>query len=75
MEPKVYFRNDDILIRDMVNSDAEIIAAEECAQGWNQSADKYYERLRHRDDGRCIALAAEYKGDIAGYISVYPNSE
>lgn len=31
MEPKVYFSNDDILIRNMVNSDAEIIAAEERA--------------------------------------------
>lgn len=75
MEPKIYLRSGDILIRDMAIEDAEAIAAEERAQGWNQSADKYCERLRHRDEGRCIALAAEYRGSIAGYISVYPNSE
>lgn len=75
MEPNVYFSNDDILIRDMVNSDAEIIAAEERAQGWEQSADKHYERLRHREQGKAIPLVAEYKGSIAGYISVYPDSE
>lgn len=75
MEPKIYLRSGDILIRDMAIDDAEAIAAEERAQGWNQSADKYCERLRHRDEGRCIALAAEYRGSIAGYISVYPNSE
>lgn len=75
MEPKIYFLSGDILIRDMALEDAEAIAAEECAQGWNQSAQKYYERISHRNEGRCIALTAEYKGDIAGYISVYPNSE
>lgn len=75
MEQKIYLRSGDILIRDMAIDDAEAIAAEERAQGWNQSADKYCERLRHRDEGRCIALAAEYRGSIAGYISVYPNSE
>lgn len=71
----VYFSDGDILIRDMAQPDAETIAAEERAQGWEQSADKYYERMRHRDEGRCIALAAEYKGSIAGYISIYPNSD
>ncbi len=75
MEPKVYFRNDDIIIRDMIFSDAEIIASEERAQGWDQSADKYYMRLRHQSEGKGIPLTAEYKGNIAGYISVYPNSE
>lgn len=75
MKPKIYLHSGDILIRDMAIDDAEAIAAEERAQGWNQSADKYCERLRHRDEGRCIALAAEYRGSIAGYISVYPNSE
>ncbi len=75
MEPKIYFSGDDIVIRDMVQPDAEAIAAEERAQGWEQSAQKYCERMSHRDAGRCIALAAEYKGSIAGYISVYPNSE
>lgn len=66
MEPKIYFLSGDILIRDMALEDAEAIAAEERAQGWNQSAQKYYERISHRDEGRCIALAAEYKGNIAG---------
>lgn len=69
----VYYQDDDILIRDMESGDIEWIVRGEREQGWNATADKYEMRLRERDEGKAIAFAAEYKGQIAGYIHVYPD--
>lgn len=32
-------------------------------------------RLKDQSEEKAIALAAEYKGNVAGYINIYPNSE
>lgn len=71
----VYYEDEKILIRDMVQSDAGIITDEEIAQGWHQTIDKYEMRLEHQATGKNVALVAEYEGNVAGYIHVYPNSE
>lgn len=67
----VYFSDNEITIRNMVEKDAQIITEEEIAQGWNQTIDKYEMRLQDQEKGYCIALVAEYKGQVAGYIHVY----
>lgn len=67
----VYYQDKDILIRDMRRSDAQIITDEEVAQGWDQTIDKYEMRLRHQAEGKCIALAAEFCGSVAGYVHLY----
>jgi len=71
----IYYDRDDIVIRDMVRADAQIITDEEIAQGWDQTVDKYNMRLRHQAEGSAIALVAEYKGAVAGYINIYPDSQ
>ena len=71
----IYYDENDIIIRDMQQSDAQIITEEEIAQGWDASVDKYEMRLKHQSEGRSISLVAEYQVKIAGYINVYPNSE
>ena len=71
----IYYRDDALLVRDMVPSDAQIITDEEIAQGWDQTVEKYEMRLRHQREGRSIALIAEYRGAVAGYLNVYPASE
>ena len=70
----IYSQSGDILIRSMQPSDAQIITDEEIAQGWNQTIDKYEMRLRDQAEGRSIALVAEYRGQVAGYVNVYPDS-
>ena len=70
----VYYEEQQILIRDMVQSDAQIITDHEVAQGWHQNIEKYEMRLQHQAEGKAISLVAEYNGNIAGYINVYPNS-
>lgn len=70
----VYYQDNDVLIRDLRESDA-VITDEEIAQGWEASIDKYLLRLRDQAEGRSVSLAAEYQGNIAGYINIYPDSK
>ena len=66
----IYFKDTEILIRDMIQSDAQIITDEEIAQGWHQTIDKYEMRLRHQAQGKSVALIAEYKGNILEYTDM-----
>ncbi len=69
-----YFRDENLLIRTILFEDAQIICDEEIAQGWEQTVDKYINRINDFKNGKCISLIAEYKGVVAGYINIYPNS-
>lgn len=68
----IYYSDENIVIRDLKQADAQIITNGEIAQGWHQSIDKYLMRLKDQAEGRSIALAAEYQGGVAGYVNVYP---
>ncbi len=59
----------------MRQSDAQIITDEETAQGWSADVGKYESRLQHQSEGKAISLVAEYHGNVAGYINIYPDSE
>lgn len=71
----IYYQDENILIRNMKQSDAQAITDEEIAQGWQASIEKYEMRLRHQSEGKSIALVAEQDGRVAGYINLYPDSE
>lgn len=71
----IYLENDELLIRDMVPGDAQIITDEEIKQGWNQTTEKYEMRLKHQREGKAFALVAEYNNNVAGYINVYLNAD
>ena len=68
----IYYQDADILVRDLERADADIIAAGEVAQGWNATPEKYLTRLKDREAGHAVALAAEWRGHVAGYVNVYP---
>ncbi len=71
----IYYNVNDIVVRDMIESDPQIITDAEIAQGWtDQTVEKYNRRLRDVAAGKCVSLVAEYKGNVAGYFNVYPNS-
>ena len=60
----------------MVETDPEVITHEEHLQGWtHQKVEKYTQRLKDVADGKCVALVAEYKGSVAGYFNVYPDTK
>ena len=69
----IYYEDNQIRIRDMLPGDARIITDGEIAQGWDQTIDKYEMRLAHQAQGISVALVAEYNGEVAGYINVYPD--
>ena len=71
----IFYSDDTILIRNMAESDVQVLADGEIAQGWGDTAEKYRTRLRDQAAGQCVALAAEYCGQAAGYISVYHRAE
>ena len=71
----IYYNDGVILIRDLRHEDAQILTDGEIEQGWDTDVSKYEMRLRHQAEGKAVAMAAEYNGNVAGYINVYPNSE
>lgn len=71
----MYYRDEELLIRDLALEDAEIITRGEVAQGWHATVDKYLMRLKDAAEGKCISLVCEYRGNVAGYINVYTAPE
>lgn len=67
----IYYNDNEVMIRDMEEADAQVFTNEEIAQGWNSDISKYLARLKDRAEGKCISLTAEYKGYQAGYVNVY----
>lgn len=70
----IYYQDNEVTIRTMEDADAQIICAAEVAQGDHVTVEKYKTRLRDQAEGRCAALVAQYRGDVAGYINVYYDS-
>lgn len=70
-----YFDNGEILIRDLERDDIDIFVAEENKQvGWDSTPEKLLNRLKDVSEGKAVTLCAEYNGQPAGYVSVYPDS-
>lgn len=67
----IYFDDNSLIIRDLAPSDVDFFVAEECRQGWHSTPEKLLMRLRHAEEGKCIALAAELSGKPAGYVNLY----
>lgn len=62
-----------IHVRNLRSYDPEIFAREEVLQGWlYASPEKLENRLRDNVTGKAISIAADYDGEPAGYVSVYP---
>lgn len=62
-----------IHVRNLRNYDPEIFAREEVKQGWlDASPEKLEMRLRDNVTGKAVSIAADYDGEPAGYVSVYP---
>ena len=57
----VYYKDDELVIRDLEEADAQVFTDEERAQGWNADLSKYLMRLRDQADQKCISLTAEYQ--------------
>ena len=63
-----------ITVREMRKEDVEIFVRGETVQGWDATPDKLEMRLRDRTEKGAVPIVAEYDGEPAGYLTVYPNS-
>ena len=70
----VYRKDDELVIRDMEEADGPVFVAEYTAQGWHPDIAVYRARLADRDEGKCIALTAVYRGHPAGSLYLYRNA-
>ncbi len=70
----IYYSKEALIIRNMEDSDAQIITDEEIAQGWSVTVEKYQKRLEDQRALKAISLVAELSGNPVGYINIYPNS-
>lgn len=72
----VYFSNEQIIIRNMEDTDAQAITDAEIEQGRDADGrlEKYQKRLEDQRLGKAISLVAECSGRPVGYINIYPNS-
>lgn len=74
-EGAVYYEWGKIRIRAIREPDPQVICAEEVAQGWtDQTREKYDKRIADHAAHKSISMVAEYEGNTAGYINVYPNA-
>lgn len=71
----IYYTDGGLTIRTMTEADARAIAADEQAQGYDTTPDRFLSRLREQEEGKCIAIVAAYGGQAAGYIHVYPDPQ
>lgn len=71
----IYYDDGCIRIRTLDSDDAQVLTEEEQLQGYHVTREKYDMRLRDQAEGKAVALAAEYQGQTAGYINIYPDSD
>ena len=67
----IYYQDEELLIRDMEEVDAQIFNDEYTAQGWHPEIDYYLMRIREAAEGKCIAMTAVYQGNPAGSLYLY----
>jgi ribosomal protein S18 acetylase RimI-like enzyme len=72
--------NNHIIIREMVSTDPQIMAAAFSAQGWNKPESQYQQYLQEHLSGKRIVLLAEVEQtpklfEFSGYLTIVWNSE
>ncbi|MBR6666781.1 MAG: GNAT family N-acetyltransferase [Clostridia bacterium] len=70
----IYYKDEEVVIRNMEEADAPIFVEEYTAQGWHDDIEGYSMRLRDQAEGKCFALTAAYQGHPAGGLYLYLNA-
>ena len=71
----IFYKDEDLIIRNMEEADAQVFYDEYTAQDWHPEVDYYLMRIREQAEGKCIALTAVYQGHLAGSLYVYLNAK
>ena len=62
--------NKEIILRDMVETDCQLISAGFAAQGWDKPVGQYAGYFQEQSDGKREVIIAEFKGEFAGYLTI-----
>nr|MBR4281726.1 GNAT family N-acetyltransferase [Clostridia bacterium] len=71
----IYYQDDELVIRDMEEADAQVFDDEYTAQGWHPEREYYLMRIREAAERKCVALTAVYRGHPAGSLYLYLNAK
>ena len=67
----IYYKDENLVIRNMEEADDRIFYEEYTAQGWHPEIGACLIRLKDQAEGKCVALTAVYQGHPAGSVYVY----
>ena len=67
----IYYRDEDVMIRSMVQEDSQTIYNELLAQNWHPSKEIYDGYYMDQESGKRYVFIAEYQGNIAGYTTLF----
>ena len=67
----IYYRDENLTIRDMEEGDIPVFMEEYAAQGWHPDRAVYEMRLKDAAEGKCAALTAVWQGHPAGSVYLY----
>ena len=67
----IYYKDEDLVIRNMEEADDQIFYEEYTAQGWHPEIGDCLMKLKDQAEGKCVALTAVYQGHPAGSVYVY----
>ena len=65
-----YYRDEEITIRSMEQSDAEIFYTTYLSYGWHPQLETYENYYREQTQGRRLVFIAEYRGAVAGICTL-----
>ena len=65
-----YYRDEEITIRSMEQSDAEIFYTTYLSYGWHPQLETYEHYYREQTQGRRLVFIAEYRGAVAGICTL-----
>jgi len=60
----------DITIRNMVETDCQLISSAFAAQGWDKPVEIYSGYFREQNEGKREVIVAEFKDEFAGYLTI-----
>jgi len=70
----IYYKDENVLIRSMIEEDGQKLVEGFKGQGWNKSVEQFNKYFNEQKNGKRYVVIAEFCGDIAGYITILPQA-
>ncbi|MDG5472282.1 GNAT family N-acetyltransferase [Jeotgalibacillus sp. ET6] len=71
----IYFQEDDLLIRPMIERDIQQFVSAFSQQGWHKPVELYEDYYQQQNDHKITVLVAEIDHQVAGYAILLPSAD